>query len=87
MKSKILMVLLFCSIALITADNAYSNELIQQANTGDAEAQCFLVVMYMTIVNMFKAVEWFRKAVDQGNASTQVNLGLMYKHGEGIKQN
>ena len=56
MKSTILMELLFCSIALITADNAYSNELIQQVNAGDA-------------------------------ASAQVNLGLMYNNGEGIKQN
>ena len=38
MKSTILMELLLCSIALITADNANRNELIQQVNAGDAAA-------------------------------------------------
>ena len=38
MKRTILMELLFCSIALITADNANSNELIHQVNAGDAAA-------------------------------------------------
>ena len=33
-----------------------------------------------------KALKWFRKAVDQGNADAQKNLGYMYQHGEGVPQ-
>jgi TPR repeat protein len=29
-------------------------------------------------------VKWYRKAADQGYASAQYNLGLMYDYGEGI---
>ncbi|NRB17508.1 MAG: sel1 repeat family protein [Rhodobacteraceae bacterium] len=31
-----------------------------------------------------EAVRWFRLAADQGNASAQFNLGLMYGNGEGV---
>jgi TPR repeat protein len=31
-----------------------------------------------------EAVKWYRKAADQGHASAQYNLGLMYAYGEGV---
>ena len=31
-----------------------------------------------------KAVSWYRKAVKQGDAVAQSNLGLMYAKGEGV---
>ena len=31
-----------------------------------------------------KAVEWFRKAANQGHAFAQNNLGWMYKEGRGV---
>jgi TPR repeat protein len=31
-----------------------------------------------------KAVEWFKKAADQGNVDAQNNLGVMYYTGEGV---
>jgi TPR repeat protein len=31
-------------------------------------------------------VKWFRKAAEQGNASAQTNLGMMYEDGRGIPQ-
>jgi TPR repeat protein len=34
-----------------------------------------------------EAVKWFRKAVDQGNAQAQLNLGVMYFLGEGVPRN
>ena len=34
-----------------------------------------------------KAVSWFRKAADQGDADAQFNLGLMYSNGQGVPQN
>jgi TPR repeat protein len=33
-----------------------------------------------------QAVAWFRKAVDQGNATAQYLLGTMYHKGEGVQQ-
>ena len=33
------------------------------------------------------AVEWFRKAADQGDAPAQHNLGAMYANGMGVPQN
>ena len=35
----------------------------------------------------FKAVEWWQKAADQGDAPAQYNLGIMYQYGQGVKQN
>lgn len=33
-----------------------------------------------------KAVEWYSKAAEQGNASAQCNLGYMYEEGRGVLQ-
>ena len=33
-----------------------------------------------------EAVQWFRKAADQGVAEAQYNLGIMYKDGNGVAQ-
>jgi len=33
-----------------------------------------------------KAVEWFLKAAEQGNAEAQFALGVCYHNGEGVKQ-
>ena len=34
-----------------------------------------------------KAVEWFRKAAEQGDADAQCNLGICYYKGEGVPSN
>ena len=34
-----------------------------------------------------KAVEWYQKAANQGNAIAQYNLGLMYDNSKGVRQN
>ena len=33
-----------------------------------------------------EAVEWYRKAADQGFAHAQFNLGIMYSNGQGVKE-
>ena len=33
-----------------------------------------------------KAVEWYRKAAEQGHADAQNNLGFMYYTGQGVEQ-
>ncbi|WP_425592411.1 tetratricopeptide repeat protein, partial [Aggregatibacter kilianii] len=34
-----------------------------------------------------EAAKWYRKAADKGYAMAQFNLGLMYRDGDGVKQN
>lgn len=36
--------------------------------------------------NYAEAVNWFRKAANQGYARAQYNLGVMYDHGDGVEQ-
>ena len=33
-----------------------------------------------------KAIFWFAKSAEQENAMAQYNLGVMYKNGQGVKQ-
>ncbi|WP_425537015.1 tetratricopeptide repeat protein, partial [Klebsiella pneumoniae] len=37
--------------------------------------------------NKQTAVEWYRKAADQGDATAQYYLGVAYATGKGVKQN
>ena len=34
-----------------------------------------------------KAREWYEKAAKKENSGAQCNLGVMYKKGQGVKQN
>jgi TPR repeat protein len=36
--------------------------------------------------NLAKAAAWYRKAADQGDASSQVSIGVMYENGESVKK-
>jgi len=36
---------------------------------------------YGVIEDDVEAVKWYRKAADQGDATAQYNLGVMYKNG------
>ena len=38
-------------------------------------------------VDYKKAIEWYKKAAEQGLASAQFNLGNMYYHGQGVDMN
>ena len=33
-----------------------------------------------------QAVQWFRKAAEQGDAKAQYNLGIAYESGRGVRQ-
>ena len=61
------------------------------AEQGDAKyalAQNTLGVCYYTghfvAQSYAEAVEWFRKAAEQGHANAQFNLGICYEDGEGV---
>ena len=61
----------------------YENFLISKSNAerGDSEAQNLLGAMYLRGIGLrvpkdnMKAVHWFIKAAEQGNANAQFNLG------------
>ncbi len=61
------------------------------ADSGDAEAQFNLGVMYAegkgVIKNDAEAVRWFKKSADQGLAQAQYNIGYMYYKGKGVTKN
>ena len=68
----------------------YSEELVERAKEGDAEAQKDLGFCYATGEGVrqdyAEAVKWYRKAAEQGYAKSQFNLGLCYVKGEGVRQ-
>uniref|UniRef100_UPI00260B7424 tetratricopeptide repeat protein n=1 Tax=uncultured Neisseria sp. TaxID=237778 RepID=UPI00260B7424 len=33
-----------------------------------------------------QAVQWYRRAAEQGHAQAQVLLGVMYENGQGVRQ-
>ncbi|MDO5395411.1 MAG: PEGA domain-containing protein [Bacteroidales bacterium] len=75
-------------------EQAYNNKNYEKARelaltiSNDATAQFYLGRMYEKGYGVAKddtqAVEWYRKAAQQGNASAQTNLGFMYKNGYGV---
>jgi hypothetical protein len=66
---------------------AYSPELVKDAEAGDAKAQYFLGASYYIgqgVAQDYKeAVKWLTKAAEQGNARGQYNLGTCYFKGQG----
>jgi TPR repeat protein len=62
-------------------------ELQTRAERGDASAQVSLGIAYESGRGIAKdeaaAVQWFRKAAEQGNAAGQMHLARMYQQGRG----
>ena len=82
-----LLVFILLAAAGFAADFA---EWRKKAETGDANAQFNLGVMYDNgkdvWKNYAKAVKWYRLAAEQGNAGAQFNLGVMYANGTGVPE-
>ena len=66
------------------------NEWLLLALKGNPKAQNNLGILFRRGLGVTKdpaaAIEWYRKAADQGFAKAQYNLGLMYKQGEGVNK-
>lgn len=64
------------------------SQLVQRAESGDAQAQFELGQAYedgkAVAQDDVKAAEWFRKSADQGNAQAENSLGVMYTLGRGV---
>lgn len=57
------------------------DDIIAKATLG-----CMYDCGYGSEQNKSAALEWYRKAAEQGNANAQCNLGYMYRNGNGITQ-
>src|SRR5204862_5329798 len=71
-----LMVLVACSVSAVG--------LKQKAQQGDPRAQYELGRRCNEQKNYRCALEWLRKAADQGHAGAQNRLGVMYERAEGV---
>ena len=71
-----------------TDDPVYSDELVEFAENGNADAQFDLGLCYKNgfgvAEDMNEAVRWFRKAAGQEHAYAQNELGVCYYLGEGV---
>lgn len=84
---------LLCAAALLLSGPlaiAQSDERLQKAQAGDAQAQFKLAAVYLTgrggPKNDDEAAKWFMLAAKQGHAESQANMGLMYGRGRGVPQ-
>jgi len=73
-----------------SADDFEVSFLRESASKGNANAQAYLGLMYLTGKGVprseSEAVIWFRKAAAQGNGNGQAGLGWMYAMGRGVPQ-
>ena len=62
-------------------------ELMEEANTGDADAARIVGVQYemglSVVQNYDKALEWYLKAVELGDVEALYHIGLMHEGGAG----
>ena len=67
-------------------------ELSRLADAGDAATECYIRGWCYAngrgvIQNDEQAVEWYRRAAEQGHTIAQYDLSWMYQHGRGVSQN
>ena len=86
-----LILILTALLAFQSAAASEFDDMMALADTGMAEAQYALGIMYDygkgVPENDAEAVKWYRKAADQGYVKAQYNLGYMYANGEGAPEN
>lgn len=89
---------LFCFLCLllicpdsISAKTSYEADIFKAAQTGDAESQYALAILYEyggeTVErNAEKAALWFEKAAQKKVAGACLYLGIKYENGSGVEQ-
>ena len=68
-------------------DESQMHELQKNADSGDARSQYILGNKYYKDKNYAEAVNWYRKAAEQGHVYATHNLGNAYYNGRGVGQN
>ncbi len=83
-----LVIAIFCKLMVMGQSNY--DRWIPKAEAGDPEYQCIVAncLLYGNGVekSIQKAIEWYTKAVDQGNVSAMNSLAFIYSKGEDIKK-
>jgi TPR repeat protein len=76
----------FQPIVVLTSQTL--EELLEQAEQGDADAQVSLASRYyeQDVKDHVEAERWYRLAANQGEAVAQYSLGYMYAKGHGVPQ-
>jgi TPR repeat protein len=69
---------------VLCAQAAALLEQVLQEEPGHVQAQCQLGWCRSKLGEFDKAVEWYRKAAEQGEEQARYNLGLCYANGEGV---
>lgn len=80
-----------CGSGTKSAPQTEYEQLLENANAGEAAAQAALANAYRVghagvQQNYAEAAKWYRKAAEQGDASAQAVLGHLYRTGEGVQQ-
>ena len=75
--------------AIAAAKRAAFAKLESDANAGIKEAQCKLAEFYLNgeggvAINLKEALQWYRKAGDQGSSEAQLKVAQMYEEGWGV---
>jgi uncharacterized protein len=91
---QIVLLIVFVLLGAVVHGQINFEETKAKADSGDAEAQNSLGVYYFMgfgggdsiELAWEKAVYWFTKSAEQGHATAQYGLGLMYDKGEGVTQ-
>jgi len=79
--------LLACSaLALAAQAPSVDSALRAKAVAGDAHAQLIVSQAYAQASDYAQAAVWLRRSADQGLAEAQLQLGLLYDHGDGVPQ-
>ena len=94
LKNIVLSILLSSSVTIpsivYAEDVPFSQELVEQAKSGNAEAQNNLGDAYYygndVDQDFGKALEWFKKSAAKGNADALFSVGYMYDYGEGTEE-
>jgi hypothetical protein len=77
------------SISIDNHSAPEKNDRSSSASSGDAESQYQLGEHYFGIggveENKELAFMWYHRAAEQGHAEAQIDLGLMYANGEGVR--
>ncbi|MCE5339651.1 MAG: tetratricopeptide repeat-containing serine protease family protein [Planctomycetaceae bacterium] len=86
-----LLIVIFTSYSVCKASSPSIDELLVQAQAGDANSQYSLGIMYHVGRNVDQdyneAIKWFSQSAQQGNAKAQYELAQMYENGQSVVQN
>lgn len=66
------------------AEYVYYMQTKENAEKGDAEAQCDLGLFYMSKKDFVRAAFWYTQSAKQGYVEAQIKLGECYEHGFGV---